>query len=428
MDVAEPQLDLSRENIGPSGGGASDTSAGSPSAGGPGEVSDTPEEDVSSSSSEDEGVVQPKDHSDPGSDTPEDDAVSVSDDDGEGLSLAAVRGVVQGVDESSTPHQEGGGATGDGETSEERETLSFGELASKPVWQRMISSETFNHFLHPEDLAEAIDEDEEEISMILRFAKPFLRAHGIIPREFRGRMAWCLVGIGPMYLTLSPRLLAHAMSAEPNGILFGGMDVRSNGLVATKGSDNLTEICFDSVALASDIQIHVGEPLPTRGKTGEAWSLSDVVVEAVGHTCPVKEKAPATTRKRTDISGASRRKRGNSKGNGTGNPRKKGKAAKNFALPEHTSAGSNTDKNAELASEIREGGAARGRREASVCAACLGAGVRRDFLLSNKHARKGPKICLAIQKKFRQEGGHASATSDDGSSEDSSGSYDSSSE
>ncbi|CAB1103816.1 unnamed protein product [Ectocarpus sp. CCAP 1310/34] len=299
----------------------------------------------------------------------------------------------------------------------------------------MIWAETFSHFLWPEDLAEAIDEDPEEINMILRLAKPILRAHGIIPREFRGRMAWCLVGIGPMYLTLSTRLLAHAMSAEPNGLLFGGTDLRSNGLVASKGSVNLTKFYLDSVALVSDVHsktkcrrcgasvpvggwtyvrlesvvfpllnpgevaevgiqfrcqcgaIHVGEPLPTRGETGEAWSLSDIVVEAIGHTCP-----------------EARRGR------------------------EGVGAGSNTDNNAELASKVRTGGAGGGRREAGVCAACLAAGVRRDSLLSNKHARKGPKICLAIQKKIREEGGHTSTTGDDSTSEDGSASDENSSE
>ncbi|CAB1111853.1 unnamed protein product [Ectocarpus sp. CCAP 1310/34] len=266
----------------------------------------------------------------------------------------------------------------------------------------MIWAETFSHFLWPEDLAEAIDEDPEEINMILRLATPILRAHGIIPREFRGRMAWCLVGIEPMYLTLSTRLLAHAMSAEPNGLLLRA--------VANTRRDR-------------------------RGV-----ELSDIVVEAIGHTCPVKEKAPVMKRKRTNVSGGegsmwvtdditpkSRAKRGNNKG--AGNPRKKGKAAKKFALmPDHTSAGSNTHNNAELASEIKTGGEGGGRREAGVCAACLAAGVRRDFLLSNKHERKGPKICLAIQEKFREEGGHTSTTSDDSTSEDGSASDESSSE
>ncbi|CAB1116261.1 unnamed protein product [Ectocarpus sp. CCAP 1310/34] len=235
-----------------------------------------------------------------------------------------------------------------------------------------------------------------------------------------------------------PTIVAFALvNRAPDS---GGTDLRSNGLVPTKGSVNLTKFYLDSVALVSDVHsktkcrrcgasvpvggwtyvrlesvvfpllnpgevaevgiqfrcqcgaIHVGEPLPTRGETGEAWSLSDIVVETIGHTCP-------------------------------------GKAAKNVALmPDHTSAGSNTDNHAELVSEIRTWGAGGGRREAGVCAACLAAGVRRDFLLSNKHERKGPKICLAIQKKFREEGGHTSTTSDDSTSEDGSASDESSSE
>jgi len=93
------------------------------------------------------------------------------------------------------------------------------------VWQRLIWTDTYNHFLTPDELAESIDEDPREIKRILavgRFfglgADLFLRAHGIISRPYYGRLNWCLLGIGPIYLTFSASHLAHAMTAELNGI------------------------------------------------------------------------------------------------------------------------------------------------------------------------------------------------------------------
>lgn len=109
------------------------------------------------------------------------------------------------------------------------------------------------------------------------------------------------------------------------------------------------------------------------------------------------------------------------KGKRKRNTRKKGKGATVFALPEHTSAGSNTDKNAELALEVRMGGEGQGRRGGGVCAVCLGAGVTRAFLLRKKHARKGPKICTDIQSKWRLEGGRTTGVGADSASEDSGG-------
>ena len=49
--------------------------------------------------------------------------------------------------------------------------------------------------------------------------------------------------------------------------------------------------------------INLGEPLPTRAKTGELWSLSDNVVQAIGHTCPVREGFPVQKRKNSETSG-----------------------------------------------------------------------------------------------------------------------------
>ena len=83
-------------------------------------------------------------------------------------------------------------------------------------------------------------------------------------------------------------------------------------------------------------------------------------------------------------------------------------------------AGSNTDKNAELTSEVRMGRArvrAKGS-EGGVCSACLGAGVSRAFLLSNRHARKGPKICPAITQKWQQKVGRPSSAVEDSSAND----------
>lgn len=81
-----------------------------------------------------------------------------------------------------------------------------------------------------EDLAELIDENVEDVRRILRVGTAkirrqknhnyslFLRAHGMIGREYRNRTHWCLLGVGPVQMTLRQSShLSYVMSAEPKG-------------------------------------------------------------------------------------------------------------------------------------------------------------------------------------------------------------------
>jgi len=98
-------------------------------------------------------------------------------------------------------------------------------LAADAVFQKMCWTNTYNVFLHAEDLAQLIDEDPREIRRILRVGhrrsngfELFLRQHGMIPRIFNQGTAWCLLGIGNIMSTFSsPEHRSHLLGAEPNG-------------------------------------------------------------------------------------------------------------------------------------------------------------------------------------------------------------------
>ena len=96
------------------------------------------------------------------------------------------------------------------------------DLGKNSVWQKTMWTDTHNYFL-VKDLAQVIDEDPADITRTLKvlvtgWEKPlFLRAHGILTRDFAGRKTYCLLGVGPLYLTFVRSGLAYAMNAEPKG-------------------------------------------------------------------------------------------------------------------------------------------------------------------------------------------------------------------
>jgi len=64
---------------------------------------------------------------------------------------------------------------------------------------------------------------------------------------------------------------------------------------------------------------------------------------------------------------------------------------------EYTAAGSNTDKNASVLSDVRMGAG----KTAGACAACRAAGVGLEFLAAKKHSRKGAAKCQQIREEWR---------------------------
>ncbi|CAM9909019.1 unnamed protein product [Scytosiphon promiscuus] len=226
-------------------------------------------------------------------------------------------------------------------------------LTSNALFQALMWRDTFNVFLSADQLAELIDEDPDEIRRVLTPSRAkdvfemFLRAHGIIGRLYGYKMTWCLLGIGQIQDTFSsPNHLFHAMNAEPKASFFDGSSARLQVTSPDEGTDLLALLrshseflrdvhnqtkcrrCGKNVpvggwtyvrleSLVSPLlrpegqvaevglrfrcecrAIHLGEPLPRKGGTGEVWSLGDKVVEVAGRTCPVRETGPGNKRRR----------------------------------------------------------------------------------------------------------------------------------
>ncbi|CAM9840711.1 unnamed protein product [Ectocarpus fasciculatus] len=83
---------------------------------------------------------------------------------------------------------------------------------------------------------------------------------------------------------------------------------------------------------------------------------------------------------------------------GKNKKKRKRKEAGGTVHPEYNAAGSNTDNNDKLAADVRMGGTKSG----GACSACLGAGVGHHFLVAQKHARKGKKICTRVRKAWEE--------------------------
>lgn len=63
---------------------------------------------------------------------------------------------------------------------------------------------------------------------------------------------------------------------------------------------------------------------------------------------------------------------------------------------EHTAAGSNTEKNASVLTDVRMGAGKTG----GTCASCRAAGVGLEFLATKKHSRRGASKCDQIRKEW----------------------------
>lgn len=100
-------------------------------------------------------------------------------------------------------------------------------IAGNRVFQAVCWTNTHNNYLSTEELQNLIDEDPKELRRILRVGDRrkrsegytmFLRAHGVLVRTFRGYPHWCLLGVGPIQMTLrQTEHLQHVMSAESKG-------------------------------------------------------------------------------------------------------------------------------------------------------------------------------------------------------------------
>lgn len=80
--------------------------------------------------------------------------------------------------------------------------------------------------MHAPELAEFIDEKVEDVEHILAAGRrmvtgetEFLRCFGILRRIFYHKPTWCLLGEGPLPITMANSGdVSDAISAEPNGI------------------------------------------------------------------------------------------------------------------------------------------------------------------------------------------------------------------
>ncbi|CAB1114574.1 unnamed protein product [Ectocarpus sp. CCAP 1310/34] len=221
-------------------------------------------------------------------------------------------------------------------------------IAGNRVFQAVCWTNTHNNYLSTEELQNLIDEDPKELRRILRVGDRrkrsegytmFLRAHGVLVRTFRGYPHWCLLGVGPIQMTLrQTEHLQHVMSAESKGPYLSGLSnlqsvgpsVLPGGILPTVFLQQTAEFLQDvqeqiscrrcdlfvrlggwtyvrlesvaspflypgvtpEVGLAFQCEcgaVHVGETLPRRRDRGTVWSLEDAVVEMLGHACPVRE-------------------------------------------------------------------------------------------------------------------------------------------
>ena len=120
-----------------------------------------------------------------------------------------------------------------------------------------------------------------------------------------------------------------------------------------------------------------------------------------------REDSTGATAKRKRSGNGKVSARGKGPGKGKGSGKGKRKAATAFESPEYTAAGSNTERNAEVAVDVRMGSEVEG----TGCETCLQNGVGRAFLLSENHKRKGSRKCAEMHSKWEKQKGGGTASS-----------------